>query len=44
MEFAGAEDRDYYVHKDPAHDEFKKSLGPVLDKVQVVDFHDGRFG
>lgn len=43
VEFETAEDRDYYVNKDPVHDEFKKLAGKVLEKVQVIDFTDGEF-
>lgn len=37
------EDRDYYVNDDPAHEEFKKLVGPFIEKAQVVDFTDGVF-
>ncbi|KAL6793652.1 hypothetical protein GGI42DRAFT_333576 [Trichoderma sp. SZMC 28013] len=40
-EFASAEDRDYYVTTDPAHLEFVKSLGGILEKAVVLDFSDG---
>ncbi|PVH91783.1 hypothetical protein DM02DRAFT_620323 [Periconia macrospinosa] len=43
IEFETAEDRDYYVNKDPVHDEFKKLAGKVLEKAQVIDFTDGEF-
>ncbi|PLB52512.1 stress responsive A/B barrel domain protein, partial [Aspergillus steynii IBT 23096] len=43
VEFASAEDRDYYVDKDPAHLAFVKSVGAVLEKAQAVDFTDGVF-
>ena len=43
MEFESTEDRDYYVHSDPVHDEFKKMAGNVLEKVIVVDYTDGVF-
>ncbi|KAF2431000.1 hypothetical protein EJ08DRAFT_649313 [Tothia fuscella] len=43
MEFENAEVRDYYVDKDPVHDEFKKLAGKVLEKAQVIDFSDGVF-
>ncbi|EFW99149.1 stress responsive a b barrel domain containing protein [Grosmannia clavigera kw1407] len=39
--FASAEDRDYYVSKDPVHLAFSKSVGDILAKVTVVDFLDG---
>jgi hypothetical protein len=43
MEFANAEDRDYYVNADPVHAEFKKLAGNVLEKAQVIDFTTGVF-
>jgi hypothetical protein len=41
VEFESAEDRDYYVQKDPAHLAFVKTLEGLLDKAHVVDFTDG---
>lgn len=38
MEFANAEDRAYYVSKDPAHQAFMMSLGGIVEKAQVIDF------
>jgi hypothetical protein len=43
VKFENAEDRDYYVHDDPVHQEFKQIVGQVLEKAQVVDFTDGVF-
>jgi hypothetical protein len=43
MEFASTEDRDYYVHDDPVHDEFKKFASKVLEQVLVLDFTNGVF-
>lgn len=43
MLFASAEDRDYYVVKDPVHQEFKELLGPSVADVVVMDFKDGVF-
>ncbi|KAF7718503.1 Uncharacterized protein PECH_003687 [Penicillium ucsense] len=43
VEFASAEDRDYYVKEDPAHREFVKSLDGVLEKGQVIDYTPGVF-
>ncbi|KAF2267610.1 hypothetical protein CC78DRAFT_530698 [Lojkania enalia] len=43
VEFENAEDRDYYVDKDPFHNEFKKRAGTILEKVIVVDFTNGEF-
>ena len=40
MEFANADDRAYYVSKDPAHQTFIKSLGGIVEKAQVIDFTD----
>lgn len=40
-EFASAEDRDYYTHKDPAHLAFVQSLSGVIEKVQVIDYTPG---
>lgn len=41
VHFASADDRDYYVSKDPAHLAFVKSLDGIIEKAQVVDFIDG---
>ncbi|KAK4120822.1 dabb-domain-containing protein [Parathielavia appendiculata] len=41
VEFLSAEDRDYYVKEDPAHQAFVKSTGDVLEKPIVLDFEDG---
>lgn len=43
VEFANAEDRAYYLEKDPAHLEFVASLKGVVEKAQVVDFTNGVF-
>jgi len=43
VQFESAEDRDYYVQKDPAHRAFVQSLGEILEKAQVVDFTGGVF-
>ncbi|KAL1986299.1 hypothetical protein VTN96DRAFT_6667 [Rasamsonia emersonii] len=43
VEFESAEDRDYYVQKDPAHRAFVESVGSVLEKAQVIDFTPGVF-
>ncbi|PWY90583.1 hypothetical protein BO94DRAFT_555692 [Aspergillus sclerotioniger CBS 115572] len=40
VQFATAEDRDYYVKQDPAHQAFIKSLDGIVEKAQVVDFTD----
>ncbi|KAF5020121.1 hypothetical protein F66182_7853 [Fusarium sp. NRRL 66182] len=39
--FNSAEDRDYYVNTDPAHQEFVGHIRGIVDKVIVVDFSDG---
>ena len=41
MTFSSAEDRDYYVSKDPVHLAFAKSVGDIVKQVTVVDFLDG---
>ncbi|KAF7553319.1 hypothetical protein G7Z17_g3718 [Cylindrodendrum hubeiense] len=41
VEFSTAEDRDYYVKTDPAHQAFIKTIGALVDKAIVVDFADG---
>jgi hypothetical protein len=43
MQFETAEDRDYYVHKDPVHLAFSGSVGDKVDGVRVLDFEDGVF-
>jgi hypothetical protein len=42
VEFESAEDRDYYVYKDPAHQEFVKFAGEVANSVKVVDYEPGK--
>ncbi|KAF9871237.1 stress responsive A/B Barrel domain-containing protein [Colletotrichum karsti] len=42
-EFENAEDRDYYVQKDPAHLAFVAEAGKVIQKARVVDFTPGVF-
>ena len=41
--FESVEDRDYYVKKDPAHQEFVKSLGDIMAGARVLDFEPGVF-
>ncbi|KAI9371399.1 hypothetical protein BJX61DRAFT_511651 [Aspergillus egyptiacus] len=43
VQFASAEDRSYYLEKDPAHLEFVRSLDGVIEKVQAVDYTPGVF-
>lgn len=38
VEFDNLEDRDYYVEKDEAHEAFKNSARPIIEKVIVVDY------
>ncbi|GLA44316.1 hypothetical protein AnigIFM63309_002902 [Aspergillus niger] len=40
--FENTEDRDYFVHKDPAHIALVQNVKHHLAKVQVVDFVDGK--
>ncbi|OGM49492.1 hypothetical protein ABOM_001728 [Aspergillus bombycis] len=41
VEFASAEDRDYYAKEDPVHLAFGASLGSIVAQVQVVDIENG---
>ncbi|OAX85249.1 hypothetical protein ACJ72_00371 [Emergomyces africanus] len=43
MQFESAEDRDYYVAKDPAHQAFIGGLQAIVEKAHVMDFTDGEF-
>lgn len=43
MQFENAEDRDYYIHSDPVHQEFVKYVKPFLQNIRVVDFEPGKF-
>lgn len=42
-EFATAEDRDYYVAKDPVHMDFVQSLDGKIKTVRAIDFEPGKF-
>lgn len=42
VEFESPEDRDYYVYKDPAHQDFVKFAGGVANSVKVVDYEPGK--
>ncbi|KAF2130961.1 dabb-domain-containing protein [Dothidotthia symphoricarpi CBS 119687] len=42
VEFESEQDRDYYVHKDPAHQEFLKFALPLVQDVKVVDYVPGK--
>lgn len=39
--FENKKDRDYYLHEDPAHLAFVKSLDGLVADVRVVDFEPG---
>ncbi|KAI9839572.1 MAG: hypothetical protein M1819_002198 [Sarea resinae] len=41
VEFESEEDRAYYVHKDPAHLGFVKSLDGIVVGARVLDFVPG---
>ncbi|KAJ4369160.1 hypothetical protein N0V83_006244 [Neocucurbitaria cava] len=43
VEFASAEDRDYYVNKDPAHQDFIKFVLPLIQGARIVDYEPGKF-
>ena len=40
-EFDNEEDRRYYLKEDPAHLDFMRRAGEVVENVRVVDFVDG---
>ncbi|KAK5045694.1 hypothetical protein LTR84_009063 [Exophiala bonariae] len=41
VEFASAQDRDYYVNDDPSHQAFVKKNGERFDDVRVIDYEKG---
>lgn len=46
MEFENTDDRDYYVSKDPAHQDYVKMLTTgefPVEEVQVLDFTEGDY-
>jgi hypothetical protein len=43
MQFETAEDRDYYVHKDPVHVAFGQTVGDKIESIRVLDFENGVF-
>ncbi|KAJ6618245.1 hypothetical protein B0H10DRAFT_2029947 [Mycena sp. CBHHK59/15] len=43
VEFASLADRDYYLSKDPAHQEFVKTNSPRFDDVRVLDYEKGAY-
>jgi hypothetical protein len=42
-EFDNEEDREYYLHKDPAHKAFIENIAGIVAVGQVVDFMPGVF-
>jgi len=42
VEFETEADRDYYVSEDPAHQDFIKFAGQILQNVKVVDYEPGK--
>jgi hypothetical protein len=42
VEFSSEQDRDYYVNKDPAHQDFIKFAGELLQSVKVLDYESGK--
>ena len=38
VEFDSKEDRDYYVHRDQTHQEFRKHAKELVEKATVFDF------
>ncbi|KAJ3472472.1 hypothetical protein NLG97_g10960 [Lecanicillium saksenae] len=43
VEFASAEDRQYYVKEDPAHIAYVQKILPFLAKPYIIDFTPGEF-
>ena len=41
IEFASAEDRDFYAHKDEVHQAFVQKIGGLVDDVRVMDYEKG---
>ncbi|KAI1083261.1 stress responsive A/B barrel domain-containing protein [Whalleya microplaca] len=39
VEFDNLDDRDFYVSTDKAHDAFKATAGPIIEKCIVVDYN-----
>ncbi|SPJ78808.1 uncharacterized protein FTOL_07199 [Fusarium torulosum] len=37
IQFDNTDDRDYYALKDPAHLAVVEELGPLVEKVQIID-------
>ena len=42
VEFETEADRDYYVSEDPAHQDFIKFAGEILQNVKVIDYEPGK--
>ena len=43
VEFENEDDRKYYLKEDPAHLDFVKRVGDVVNTITVVDFVPGIF-
>ncbi|KAH6839461.1 stress responsive A/B barrel domain-containing protein [Chaetomium sp. MPI-CAGE-AT-0009] len=43
IQFANADDRDYYVERDPAHQAFKQEIESLVEKTTVLDYTNGKF-
>ncbi len=43
MEFETVEDLRFYVEKDPAHQDFIRSMDGIVKEARVVDFESGVF-
>ena len=43
VEFENEADRRFYLKEDPEHLSFVKGLGPLVEKVGIVDFEEGVF-
>lgn len=42
VQFETEADRDYYVSEDPAHQDFIKFAGEILQNVKVIDYEPGK--
>ncbi|EAQ88833.1 hypothetical protein CHGG_05452 [Chaetomium globosum CBS 148.51] len=43
VQFANADDRNYYVEHDPVHQAFKQEIKPLVEATTVLDFTNGKF-
>ncbi|KAL2123750.1 hypothetical protein VTJ04DRAFT_115 [Mycothermus thermophilus] len=43
VQFSSTDHRNYYVDHDPAHQAFKEEVGPLVEKVTVLDYSNGQF-